>query len=521
MTQIRFSDERHLVNLEAQTARFEAAFPKASAVLTQVTLGLADTGDDAFATGPKGMVQYILGATPHLGETTEWSHVFKHYALNWVDNPASRVVWTAGNMLWGIAQLATGPESYDVRGVTRWGMSVAMLVAVPEGIKTGKVMARGAARVIPSIDAAFARAEAVAMAQHVAKATLQRILAQDDAAFARAWKNTAPARQMGALEIPQWMVLRSNTHALVDLFQYKASMADLEALCQHADVIVKRAAEQVLAERRNTAIPDGYVQIPGGPFKGQVVSPFAMKATPVTMAEWRALIRDGNPKDFVLLRQDRQTLVTTLEEYGYTRTLVRIREEQSRRVDFERGGFYIESTPTDNLILVQLVSQPNGPFNNVDMYPVANITHFHAEAWLKLQTEKSGGTRVYRLPTDLEFEFVASNGGRFKFGTETGELYAADGRKLAHFDDRSLVAVDDPRYLQALPFGVQTTGNIRYWTAVNPKEAHPYGARGWSGFFKDPSKLQADFRDSFDPHYHFNNFDLGFSAVVTPAPTMK
>ena len=60
-------------------------------------------------------------------------------------------------------------------------------------------------------------------------------------------------------------------------------------------------------------------------------------------------------------------------------------------------------------------------------------------------------------------------------GTEGGKLFATDGRRLAHVEEfkngrGTTVAVDNPKYVQRLPFGVQTTGNV--WRRTLFKAAH-------------------------------------------------
>lgn len=162
MTIHRFADDRAAVNVEDQATHFEAAFPKTAAVLTQVTEGIGDTGDGTYGKGPKAFAQYVLGATDTFGETTEWSKVFTGYAFNWKDNPVSRVAWAGVNVGGGIIDLVTlhgahhvadklgvaeylpflSPQPTSIRGWTHNIMSIGMLAAVPEGLKTAKVMAR-------------------------------------------------------------------------------------------------------------------------------------------------------------------------------------------------------------------------------------------------------------------------------------------------------------------------------------------------------------------------------------------
>lgn len=527
MSQIRFSDERYAVNVGAQTAHFDAAFPKTATALTQVTQGMGDAGDGAFASGPKGLVQYVLGATDKMGETTKWSNVFNHYALNWRDNPVSRVAWAGITVVGGLADLVTlhgvhyladksGIADYmpflsaqptDVRGWTRDIMSIAMLRALPEGVKISKMMARSAARAVPALDAALSRAQAIVALQQAADATLQRILVADDAAFARAWKATAPAGQMGALDL-SWM-LGANKSTFVDLFRRNTiTNAELEVLSQHADSNVAGAARQVLAER-TTPLPEGYMPIPGGEFEGQTLSPFAMKATPVTNAEWLQGV-DGKPR-YVLLAENPNTLVISVVD-ATTRPPSFIMPI----TNFDAGHI----AKHGGQILVKLVDTPSAAFDvqgrvfsRVNQ-PVVGITYYHAQAWVL-----SDASGRLMLPTDVLQWAVASNFGKQPFGTATGRLFVGNGRKLGHFDEsyggRGTTAdVNDPRYLPG-PFKVHSMYNVWRWMQADPSQRWPNGLRGasWNNHGKSGS-LNAAFRNISEPGRR--RYDVGFQPVVLP-----
>ena len=123
---------------------------------------------------------------------------------------------------------------------------------------------------------------------------------------------------------------------------------------------------------------------------------------------------------------------------------------------------------------------------------------------------------------------MASDGGTKEYGTETGKLSDGAGRKLAHIEVRpssfrTTVRVDDPRYEQDLPFGVQTTGNIWRWTQMNPAERRDrednffcYGMRGGS-VLNHAVKGAASFRQYRNPQ---DTKDIvGFQPVVVSKNT--
>jgi formylglycine-generating enzyme required for sulfatase activity len=136
------------------------------------------------------------------------------------------------------------------------------------------------------------------------------------------------------------------------------------------------------------------------------------------------------------------------------------------------------------------------------------------------------GRYLYDLPTDEQYEFVASDGGRKKYGTETGTIFGADGRRLAHIGEYNeglgtTVSVDDPKYFQRLPFGgVQTVGNVWRWIRWKGQIFHLLGEshrdiqrhlRGgsWSSVVEDG---RAIFRLGVNPDSRYSGF--GFQPVA-------
>lgn len=130
---------------------------------------------------------------------------------------------------------------------------------------------------------------------------------------------------------------------------------------------------------------------------------------------------------------------------------------------------------------------------NEESQPVVNVSWAHAKGW----TLAVGG--VYLL-TDDQWEYSAKGGEKnMEYATETGELYFADGRKLAHCSwgskEERTIDVDDLRYADG-PFGLRhKTGNVLEWVEENPYEDNNIGLRGGAWNVDNEDKLRAWFRD--------------------------
>ena len=467
------------------------------------------------------------------------------------DNSLLRTVDTVNHMVYGTLDLVSGhllysgakalgieqyipyfrPAPTTVRGMASDLTGVAALFAMPAAGRAAKVRLGIPEAPVPVYETPLAR-ELAAAAQKNAEAVLAKIRVADDALFAMAWQNAsagaaAKGASLGALEVPLWMLPGLNKQGLLTMFrQQVVSNADLEVLVQHADSNVSAAAKLVLVER-TLSLAEGYQPIPAMRFKGQEIAPFAMKATPVTNAEWSAPL-EGNPNRYVLLRQYPQTLATVVENQGPTTEAVsQALARRVSRINFDQGETFVDG----GLVLVKLMDRPSAVFDqsgrlfSAANHPVVGVNYYQIQAWLQGRMAEAGGQLVYRLPTDLEFERVASHGGVFEYGTETGLLYDLNGRKLTHFDEYNngkglTAAVDDPRYSQTLPLGVQTTGNVWRWMQADRAQSYPFGLRGGSWSYGYPKDLRAAFRNfSLDPGYRFKR--VGFSPVVVVQDSLK
>jgi len=293
-------------------------------------------------------------------------------------------------------------------------------------------------------------------------------------------------------------------------------------------------------------LPDGYSAIPGGTFTPdgasapRTVDPFGKKMTPVTNEEYGAVATSLGEDRFILLEHDWETGVTELFRRGSTpEVAVQGPVEVPEYILFDQGDVIIFGSQ----ILLKMVDNPSALYDergivfSGDYQPAIGVSYFHATAWCLLKSVQDPKFN-YRLPTDLEYEAVASNFGKCEYGTEAcTSLYNESGIKLAHVDEdgysdaRSTVPIYSLLYFnQDLPFDIQTTGNVWRWIQMNPafkrkeygKEyvlTGPYGVRGgsWSG---QPDYAHAAFRDpSHRPS--FSDDDIGFQPVVVRQDSKK
>jgi formylglycine-generating enzyme required for sulfatase activity len=287
-------------------------------------------------------------------------------------------------------------------------------------------------------------------------------------------------------------------------------------------------------------LPTGFNPVAAGQFlagahNGLHVDAFAMKATPVTNQEYGEVCLN----QFILLDHNWNTGENQLKKSGMSiKEVVGGPAFLPEGINFDKGNIFV----LGSTILLKMVENPSAQYDMKKRVfsganqPAVGITYFHAKVWCLLKMLESGGEFVYDLPTDVQYEYVASDRGTKEYGTETGTLFKG-GRKLAHIDESSritghptgaTVAVDDPRYEQALPFGVQTTGNIWRWIRFNPEFKRPndyfirpYGLRGGSWGSREISG-RAAFR-SYNltdvPGHRLN--DIGFSPVVVRQDSRK
>lgn len=240
----------------------------------------------------------------------------------------------------------------------------------------------------------------------------------------------------------------------------------------------------------------------------------------MTNAEWTDLAKGLGEDRYVLLRHDSNTGETRIERKGKTaeELLPEDLGAEAKGIQFDQGGVMIEGS----LVLLKMVDKPSAIYDEEGRsfsglpQPVVGVTYFHTVTWALLKSHAEGGRYQYDLPTDGQQQYVSSNAGTCKYGTEACTSLFKGERKLAHIDEDNdgkgtTVAVNDPRYEQKLPFGVQTTGNVWRWVKFNPAETWRYGLRGGSWGY-GPGGGQASFRnDLYGPDDCYN--DVGFSVV--------
>lgn len=88
------------------------------------------------------------------------------------------------------------------------------------------------------------------------------------------------------------------------------------------------------------------------------------------------------------------------------------------KINLDAGNIAIQGTQ----VLVKLVDNPSmfydalGHVFSGAMQPVIGVNYLHAHAWLLTQMLEMGSKLVFSLPTDLQYEYVASDRGTKKCG---------------------------------------------------------------------------------------------------------
>jgi hypothetical protein len=226
-----------------------------------------------------------------------------------------------------------------------------------------------------------------------------------------------------------------------------------------------------------------------------------MADTLVTNQQWLEGI-DGKPR-YVQLMQHPRTLDIRVED-----VMARPPSHVDFKINLDAGGVAVEGS----YFLVKLVDAPSAKYyiNGRDFsrppLPVVGTNHFQRMAWVR--THPSGRMA---LPTDVQWQAVATHYGKQPYGTSTGYLYA-DGHKLGHFGEwdhgcRMTAGVYDPRY-PAGPYGVHSQFNAWRPTMADPRQPRPYGMRGASFMNNESEGLAASRRDFIDPFTSCNNVGL-------------
>lgn len=192
------------------------------------------------------------------------------------------------------------------------------------------------------------------------------------------------------------------------------------------------------------------------------------------------------------------------------------------RTDAEKGdGCYIYDGASWKKDLTAHWRAPG--FAQGDDHPVVCVSWHDATAYARWLTGKSG--RLFRLPTEAEWEYAASSGGkqqRFSGGDDAGVVawYAGNSGNGTH-----AVGQKQPN-----GFGIyDMSGNVWQWTADwygekyyresprhNPQGPTSGNSRIFRGgsWFYDEKGLRVSYRDFFSADYRSSH--LGFRLVSTP-----
>lgn len=266
-------------------------------------------------------------------------------------------------------------------------------------------------------------------------------------------------------------------------------------------------------------LPAGYALIPGATFAGETLGDFGFKQMPVTNGEWGDWVRTLGEDRFVLMHHDWNTGATKILHRGRDAEAV-LGGKQER--NWNAGDILISGS----LLLFRLLENPSQLFDEEEKARIfseerqpALVSYFESMAWCLLKTAASGGRLTYDLPTDAQYEYVASNNGAQKYGTSTGDLLGPEGQVVAYLgeyrDGRGMtISVDDLRN-SFVPMGVQATGNVWRWIRFNRGETYKYGLRGGS-WCSAPQGGIAAVRVSDSRAISLRNEGYGFQPAVVP-----
>jgi len=131
--------------------------------------------------------------------------------------------------------------------------------------------------------------------------------------------------------------------------------------------------------------------------------------------------------------------------------------------------------------------QRRPPQDRLD-YPVTGVSWYEAQAYCRWLTEQTEGTRIYRLPTEAEWEKAARgvDGWLYSWGNEwNAERCNVEGKGIM-----PVVADESPRFTTGIsPFGcIDMLGNVQEWTSS------PWGNEIFENEFGYPFSL-ADHRE--------------------------
>jgi formylglycine-generating enzyme required for sulfatase activity len=161
------------------------------------------------------------------------------------------------------------------------------------------------------------------------------------------------------------------------------------------------------------------------------------------------------------------------------------------------------------------LDEHDSPFNNDD-HPVVGITCYAAKAycfWLSLMESQGQNTNLYRLPTEIEWEYAAAGkeGRAYPWGN------SEPSPKLANYDNHERATTPVGSYPEgSTPEGLyDMAGNVAEWMDNWFDESKHNRALRGGAWGMESTSLRCSFRINFYPaggHKHF-----GFR-VVRPIP---
>ncbi len=257
-----------------------------------------------------------------------------------------------------------------------------------------------------------------------------------------------------------------------------------------------------------------------------IEEPIDISTTPVTNAQYAAGLAQLEGRDTVLMAQlpgdqlrviarGRSAEINSMSSSDIRRavedsvTLAGLRGIEGGLKAFNLDAIVQQVVDVGPVTLAHRLNQMREVFRGPNK-PVVLVSFWEAAAFAALFG--------LRLPTEVEWEAAARGKKGHEYGTSTGELYDANGKKLAHFHKRS--TADVKSYPPSELGFYDMAGNVWEWTQSLYRRGgsiRVLRSGSWSNVFLE--FLRAAYRNDGSPDIRFDYY--GFRVARVPRGSKK